>query len=78
MMDFIRRAFSSMPSPVDELPASAVLGLDKARMILTDARELDNADDIKKSIGHALEEIEPVFRLAKHANAELQGIPDAG
>jgi Restriction endonuclease len=33
---------------------------------------------VAKSIGHALEEIEPVFQLAKHASAELQGMPDAG
>jgi hypothetical protein len=77
MMGFIRRVFSSSPSAIDELPSSAVLGLDKARMILTNARNLNNADEIKDSIGRALKEIEPVFQLAKHASAELEGIPHA-
>ena len=77
MMDFLRRTFSSAPSPIDDLPSSAVFGLDKARVILANARELDDADDIKKSIGQALDEIEPVFLLAKQASAELQGMPHA-
>lgn len=75
MMKFLRRILSSTPSPIDELPSSAVLGLDKARMILANAKELNNADDIRRSIGLALEEIEPVFQLAKYASAELQGVP---
>jgi hypothetical protein len=76
MMKFLRRTFSSLPSPIDELPSSAIFGLDRARMILTNATDLNNADEIKTSIGRALEEIEPVFQLAKAASAE-QGISDA-
>jgi hypothetical protein len=73
-MEFLRRLFSSSPSPVDDLPPTAVLGLDRARMILANATGLNDAEHIKRSIGRALEEIEPVFELAKQASAELQGI----
>jgi len=77
MIKFLRRTLSSLPSPIDELPSSAIFGLDRVRMILTNATELNNADEIKRSIGQALEEIEPVFELAKAASAELQGVPYA-
>ena len=77
MLDVIRRALSSTPSALDDLPSSAVFGLDKARMILIKAKTLDNVDDIRTSIGRALDEIDSVFYLAKDASAELHGIPDA-
>ncbi|HYJ59086.1 MAG TPA: hypothetical protein VEW64_07050 [Methyloceanibacter sp.] len=78
MMKFLRRLLSSTPSPIDELPSTAVFGLDRARMILANATELNNADEIKKSIGLALDEIEPVFQLAKYASAELEGVSARG
>jgi hypothetical protein len=53
------------------------LQLDKAMMILGNAKTLHSADDIKMSIDRAVAEIEPVFRAAKRTSAKLQGIPDA-
>jgi hypothetical protein len=48
MIKFLRRTLSSLPSPIDELPSSAIFGLDRVRMILTNATELNNADEIKE------------------------------
>ena len=72
-MQFLHRIFSSTPSAVEELPSSAIRGLANAQMILTNAAGYNDADDIKASIGRAMQELEPVLQLAKEASAELQG-----
>jgi hypothetical protein len=77
MLQIIRRALNMDKSTDGSFEASTIHQLDKARTILTNARQLDAPGDIKRSVGYALEEIDVVFRSAKKRAAELQGMDGA-
>jgi hypothetical protein len=80
-MSLLRRLFGKANaievSAIRELAASTVWGLDKARMILANAQNLHSVEEMKRSIGHAMDEIEPVFDAAKRVTAQLRGSSDA-
>ena len=74
----IHHSNDRQPTPAYETFAGdAIWQLDRAMMILANAKSLSTPEEIKRSIDHAVEEIEPVFEQAKRASAELRGIPDA-
>ena len=78
MFAFLRRWNGSRTHQASETFAGdAVWQLDKAMMILSNAKTLHSADDIKRSIDRAVEEIEPVFQSAMRTCAKLRGMPNA-
>ena len=78
MFGFVRRWKDPQVERVSEAFAgNAIWQLDKALMILANAKTLHSADEIKRSIDRAVEEIEPVFHAAKRASADLGGMRDA-
>jgi hypothetical protein len=80
-MRWLRRIFANGQAnnaiEARDLAASAVWGLDKARMILANAQTLHSVEEMKRSITHAMNEIDVVFDEAKRASAQLQGSPEA-
>jgi len=80
MLKFLKCAFNgkkSAPTPALSSFAFMVHQLDKARIILTNASDVNSTDDIKRSIQHALQELDTLFTEAKKVSAEVQGMTDA-
>lgn len=80
-MQFLKGAFNGKkPAPTPGLSSFAFMAvhqLDKARIILTNASGLNSTDEMKKSIQHALQELDALFTEAKKVCAEVQGVTDA-
>jgi hypothetical protein len=67
-LKFLKCAFNgkkSAPTPALSSFAFMVHQLDKARIILTNASDLNSTDDMKRSIQHALQELDALFTEAK-------------
>jgi hypothetical protein len=81
MLQFLKCAFNgkkSAPTPaLSSFAFMAVHQLDKARIILTNASDLNSSDDMKRSIQHALQELDNLFTEAKKVSAEVRGVTDA-
>jgi hypothetical protein len=78
MFQFMRRRKTPQDNTArNDFAADAIWQLDKAMMILANAKTLQSAEDIKRSIEHAVQELEPVFESAKRRAAEIRGMPDA-
>jgi len=81
MLQFLKGALNGKkPEPIPGLSSfafTAVHQLDKTRIILTNASNLNSADEMKRSIQHALQELDALFTEAKRVSAEVQGMTDA-
>jgi hypothetical protein len=79
LLDRIVDRFTKPELPAcSELASTAILRLDQARMILTNAQSLHSVEELKKAAQLARETIEPVFDLAMRASAKLRGEDESG